>query len=189
MDDLFSNFRTETNSKSRSSRRNSFEGIFISPEMFIGAVIIFIIAVVLSFSIGIEQGKRIACSQVVVRKSKGRGESIENGNKFQLSRKEKSRKVSVKRSAKVIQGVEAIQNKGKRKGGKYAVQLVVYKDKRYAQREVEYLKKQKYPFFKKVKDGKIIISAGPFANMDEARKAEKDLRRRYKDCFIRLITR
>ncbi len=187
MDDLFSNFRTET--KPKSSRKDSFEGIFISPEMFIGAVIIFIIAIVLSFSIGVEQGKHIARSQVVLRRDKKGEETAGKKERFGSSKGEKFRKVSAKTTSRVKRKIETKQEKIRKKGGRYAVQLVVYKDSRYAQREMDYLKKQKYPFFKEVKGGKITISAGPFSTMDEAKKAEKILKRRYRDCFIKLIKR
>ncbi len=185
MEDLFSNFRTE--SKQRSSRKESFEGIFISPEMFIGAVIIFIIAIVLAFSIGVEQGKRIVHSQLIVKRTVKKEESKE---RLQLSKEEKSQKSLAKTASNTKQRVKPAQGrKSKKKTGQYAVQLVVYKDKRYAQREMEYLKKQKYPFFKEIKNGKIIISAGPFATMNEAKKAERVLKKRYNDCFIKLIKR
>ncbi len=188
MEDLFSNFRSESSPKR--GRKAPVEGIFISPEMFVGAVIIFIIAVVLAFSIGVEQGKRIARSQVVVRTAKKEVKEKKSVKESKEVKKPPKASTTSKREVetKKVTTVQA-KTRPKKASGKYAVQLVVYKDKRYAQREMEYLKKQKYPFFKEVKNGKIILSAGPFATMEEAKKAEKDLKRRYKDCFIKLIKR
>ncbi len=186
-EDLFSNFRSS--SKSTRSKRESFEGIFISPEMFIGAVIIFIIGIVLSFSVGVEQGKRIGRSQVVVKEKRsyaGKGQNVrkKSGKTLQGSLVKKKQPVNKKVSSPKTELQKKIVE---RKSGKYAVQLVVYKNSRYAVREMAYLKKQKYPFFKEEKSGKIILFAGPFSTLEEAKKAEKELKSRYKDCFIKLM--
>ena len=158
--------------------------------MFIGAVILFIIALVISFSIGVEQGKRIASDKTITVKTKPKTDK-KTKKKPSDKRKKKtptssSKSNTSKRPTQKTATSTLKQAKGK---GKYAVQLVVYKDSKYADKEMKYLSSQKYPFFKEKKNGKIIICAGPFETIQEAKQAASKLRPRYKDCFVKLLKR
>ncbi len=193
MEDLFSDYR-ETTPKRKTTVPKSQESIVISPEMFIGAVIVFIIAIVLAFSIGVEQGKRIAYFNPDKKASKELKESS-----VKQVKKVKKRQPHIKKYDTKITKKQKISSKTKPDLSKttsqsnpsrkkqYAVQLIVYKDLKYAKKELEYLSTQKYPFFKEKKNGKIIIYAGPFSDKQEAQEAMKILRKRYKDCFVRLL--
>ncbi len=183
MEDLFSEYKTTA----KTSKRHLSEGLFISPEAFIGGVILFIISLILAFSLGVEQGKRIARgSKVVVKKvaSAEAKQEIKAPVKKTVSQPKPAPTPKPKPAVSQPKATTTTSSKSKKM---YAVQLVVYKDKKYAERELKYLKRQKYPFYKEVKNGKIIISAGPFPTLDEAKKAERALKKRYKDCFVKIV--
>ncbi len=184
MEDLFSEYKTTA----KRSKRHLSEGLFISPEAFIGGVILFIISLILAFSLGVEQGKRIARgSKVVVKKEIASVEAkqeVKAPAKKTASRPKPAPAPKPKPEMSQPKPTTTTSSKVKKM---YAVQLVVYRDKKYAERELKYLKRQKYPFYKEVKNGKIIISAGPFATLEEAKKAERALKKRYKDCFVKIV--
>ncbi len=188
MDDLFSDYRSSKSTRKGRKRSVVAEGVFISPEMFVGAVILFIIGLVLAFSIGVEQGKRISASDRIVKTESSAATRTEKAT--QVKKKKKRYTTSQKAKPKAQKAKDTGSARTREVGipsGRYAVQLVVYKDKKYAEKELEYLGNQKYPFFKEEKNGKIIICAGPFKTIEEAKKVASRLRSRYKDCFVKLL--
>ncbi len=188
MDDLFSDYRSSKSTRKGKKGSVVAEGVFISPEMFVGAVILFIVGLVLAFSIGVEQGKRISTSDGIVKADKS---VVARTEKATQTKERKKRHISSRKAKPKSQKAENTNSARTREEGispgRYAVQLVVYKDNRYAEKELQYLSKQKYPFFKEEKNGKIIICAGPFRTIEEAKKAASRLRSRYKDCFVKLL--
>jgi len=182
MSDLFSEY-----SLKKQRGKPLSQGLYISPETFIGAVILFALLLIFSFSWGIERGKAIVYREIK--------EGMHNDMILADRSENTVSPVTVKPEAKHIEEKPVLpQNKKQAKSvaskvqaGRYAVQLIVYKSERYAEKEIEWLKQNKYSFIKKEKNGKIIVSAGPYADKNTAKGQMQKLRARYKDCFVKLL--
>ncbi len=195
MSDLFDEYNygvVDSKKKQRTSKSLS-SGIIITPEMFIGWMILFIIGLILSFCLGVAQGRRLeklAGGYVVENRNDatGRKRYVENEKFYPKSQvTEQKKDVTKKLNGGISQKTGSETSSYRIK--KYAVQLVVYRDERYTKKEIDYLKERKIPFFIQNKNGKIIISAGPFGSRKEAENVSKRLKKRYRDCFVKLVRR
>ncbi len=186
MSDLFSQY-----SKSRKRVKDLSHGLYISPEIFITIVILYFLSLVVVFSWGVKRGKAIVHREI----EEGMYQDVNTtvaADDFKKSDKESVKKQAsnseeIKDAPALNQPEAAVNSSVPEKGNRnYAVQLIVYKSQRYADKEIEWLKANKYPFIKEQKNGKIIISAGPYGK-DEAKFQMQKLRQRYKDCFVKLL--
>jgi hypothetical protein len=84
-------------------------------------------------------------------------------------------------------GEEKARGKVKKPLAQYSIQLVTYKNLKYAKREEEKLKKMGYnPYILEVKGYKIVY-VGKYKSRDEAEKDLRQLRKIYKDAFIKKL--
>lgn len=67
----------------------------------------------------------------------------------------------------------------------YRIQLVTYRSKKYAQDEIDKLRNKGFKIYMEEKRGYIILSVGDFRSRQEAEKALKLLKSRYRDAFIK----
>ena len=187
MADLFSEY-----SLRKKKTKDLSQGLYISPEAFIGALILFFLLLIFSFSWGVERGKSIVYREIksglhkdllLSKKTKSQGNLTDNPVHLKKSAQEKIAQ-KAESSAQPKQGKSPSPVVAP---GNYAVQLIVYKSQRYAEKEIQWLVSNKYPFIKEQKNGKITISAGPYPTKDEAKKQMSKLRSRYKDCFVKLL--
>ncbi len=185
MSDLFSEY-----SLKKQRGKPLSQGLYISPETFIGAVILFALLLIFSFSWGVERGKAIVYREI---KEGMHSDMIPSGRPENTVSAVKP-KAKATKAKHIEEKAVSPQNKeqpkpaaNKVQAGKYAVQLIVYKSEKYAEKEIAWLKQNKYPFIKKEKNGKIIIYAGPYADKNTAKGQMQKLRARYKDCFVKLL--
>lgn len=70
---------------------------------------------------------------------------------------------------------------------KYTIQVAVYRGTNYAQNELNYLKKNGFDAFMEQGSNFICIFVGKFLDKQKAQISLNQLKKRYKDCFIRRI--
>lgn len=130
-------------------------------ERVILTIISVLIAAVISFSLGVEKGKRIASlKQVPVVEPA----IIET---------------KTKQDTAVTQQVERIEEP------RYTIQLASYKTRSYAEREAEGLRKKGLSPLIVKKGDYMVLCVGKFSDKDNARPLLAELRKRYQGCYIR----
>jgi len=81
--------------------------------------------------------------------------------------------------------LEVKQKPSKSTGKLYTVQVATFNSKKLAQQETKRLKVKKFATAINETDGFYQVWVGKFTNKREALKAQKVLKKSYKDCFIR----
>ena len=132
--------------------------------------VLFILSLVVSFSLGVERGKTIRLKNSVVKKD------IEINKSPQLPPENKSLKIK-----------EAPEEDIKEKEVFYSIQLATYTKKEIAEAEAEKLKRKGLnPLL--LKKGKyLILCVGKFETKEEAKNLLVNLKKRYTDCFLRKL--
>lgn len=169
--------------------------IVVPLDTFLLLGIVVVLLFILSFSLGVERGRKIA-ERYLAEKNKGSLEAIDD--KFSippadLEKEENDNQNQPKEEAAVKDSKEqAEEKKGDKKDkeedkeeSKYIIQLVTYLKEKIAIEEVEKLKKEGYPVYVSKKGNFTVILLGGFKNQEEAQKNMQILRKKYKDCFIR----
>jgi len=168
--------------------------------------IVVLVLIVVSYAVGVERGKGMAqvnainvdySQEIMVKepaqKSSGKnaplilkeveaelfdeGISVEETEK-ELMPPEKSVPVSVSSAKQTV----ATDTKAS-----YTVQLISYKSEKYCSDEIEKLKKDGVDARMEKKGDIYQIYATGYSTMDEARKAQDKLSKKYPDCYIRRI--
>ncbi len=135
--------------------------------------VITILLFTLSFSMGVEKGKKVILSE------KETSKEIANPAQFKGTTTTKSEKI--KKNIKVIkQPKEKIKEKER-----YHVQVASFKKENSALREVKSLENKGYPVTIIKKGDYVVIYVGGFENEGEAKSNFIDLRKRYKDCIFK----
>mgnify|MGYP001616705161 CR=1 FL=1 len=128
--------------------------------------ICFIITAIVSFSLGVEKGKKV----------------IKVNPPHPLIRTEKgqSQPVTEKQEGKQLPKVkEYIEN--------YTIQVATYQAKTHAQKEAEALRKKGFLPLILSKSGYTVLCVGNFSNKETAKSSLSELKKRYQDCFIRRL--
>lgn len=156
--DLFS--QTSQPVSHRVSFSNSFFGGVRVYEKTILLVISFIITGIISFSLGVEKGKKISLTRTSAR--------------FDLA---KSVPVPIPKDNTVAQ----------EKTGNYTIQLASYQSKVLLQKEADNLRKKGFTPFVITKGNYSILCVGSFANKDTAKPLLSELRKKFRDGYIRRL--
>ncbi len=157
---------------------NAFLAFIWNYEKTLLIIIGFLITGVISFSLGVEKGKRLVNLQSNVRFdiAKPRIKQIVPENKAFVSPVQQQ--ITIKK--------EEIQPQPAEKQG-YTIQLASYKTKSYAQREAEALKKKGLSPLVLSKGSYIVLCVGKFSNKEAAQSLLSELKKRYQDCSIRRL--
>jgi len=70
---------------------------------------------------------------------------------------------------------------------RYAIQVVTYSRPRLAQQELERLRASGEAAFLVTRNGSTVLYVGPFPSKTDAQQKRVSLKRRYHDCFVRLL--
>jgi cell division septation protein DedD len=73
------------------------------------------------------------------------------------------------------------------RGPSFAVQVVTYRQRPLAQREMQRLQSRGERVFLAMTDGHTRVLIGPFDSKGDARSKSAQLRSRYRDCFVRTL--
>lgn len=166
--ELFS--RAEDSDKKRNDARNSFLGYVRSYEKVILLFICFMVTGIISFSLGVEKGKHLTISQ---------GNLQLEATNLKMGSQNMNQTIVLKELAPKIDKNSAPQN--------YTVQLASYRSKSYAEKEAEQLKKKGFKALVISKGSYSIVCVGNFANKEMARPLLSELKKAYRDSFIRRL--
>ncbi|MFA5087455.1 MAG: SPOR domain-containing protein [Candidatus Omnitrophota bacterium] len=150
---------------------------------------------VLSFSLGIERGKRavparmrsaeidekaVATSEAINIPVK---ETVEEGQPASVETFHND-PVIMKAS---IQPPENLKSVTESLGGMYTVQVASFKKEESAQGEAKRLKKRGYEIFVLWKGNHSVVCVGKFSNKEKAKVFSGKLKKEYKDCLVRRL--
>ncbi len=139
-------------------------------EKVILIIIAILITGIISFSLGVERGKKIVSEDKEVKLL----EQVKTQEVDPVS------KPMVKKDEAVKPVFSAMQQQGA-----FTIQGASFKAKVNAQKEAEVLKKRGFDASILTKDSYIILCVGKFSKKEEATSFLGKLRKQYKDCLIR----
>lgn len=139
-------------------------------EKAILAFICFIITAIVSFSLGVEKGKKVAVYNQI---------KINEPRSLIKTDKEQVQPVQKQESIQPPKVKEYIEN--------YTIQLASYQTKTYAQKEAEVLRKRGLVPVILSKSGYTVLCVGNFPNKEMAKPLLSELKKHYRDCFIRRL--
>ncbi|MBM3253060.1 MAG: hypothetical protein FJZ16_02250 [Candidatus Omnitrophica bacterium] len=159
-------------------------------ENLILFAIAFILILIVTFSIGIERGKKL---QMSIQSFNRPSASPIQKNITQplLEQKTYTKQMEVKKTSDVvnIQGTITTLKKSTSERaipfGTYLIQVATYTNKKLAEKEKENLLKIGVNSFVVVSGKFYQVKAGPFNNKEDALNLQKRLKRFYRDCYIR----
>jgi cell division septation protein DedD len=171
--ELFS--QGEDNAKSASLRRsNPFVSSIRKSERLIITAIVFAITGIISFSLGVEKGKRIALT-----------EKPGAAHSFDLAAT-RPKAISPQPVAVPVAGQPPVEVSAATQQG-YTIQLASYKNLSSAQLEAQTLKKRGLSPLILTKSGYKVLCVGKFNNKETAQQLLSELSKRYEGCRIRRL--
>ena len=173
---------------SRVSRpRYLLKDLTLSVENTIVLCIIFVMAVVLFFSFGVERGKQIvkgalaeppATMMVLPAPEDAPAKVAERSVAPPGNTKEQKQTPAVRNNAPALE---------KKEKGTFTIQVASFKEKEKAQMEAKRLKSKGYEIFVLPKGKHSIVCIGKFAIKDEAMEFSNKLKSKYNDCLVRRL--
>lgn len=170
--ELFSQSKSPSDLKMRLS--NHLFSFIQNYEKGILLFVCFIITVIVSFSLGVEKGKKVA--------------QLSISNQIKVNETRSLIRTDKEQVQPAIEKQESIQPpKVKEYIENYTIQLATYQTKTYAQKEAEVLRKKGLLPLILSKSGYTVLCVGNFSNKETAKSLLSELKVRYRDCFIRRL--
>lgn len=143
-------------------------------EKAITAIICAIVIAVVSYSLGVERGRRLEFLKANSRLDMAARVTIQP---------------QVQQPAPVIEKQSVITDEpgGQLSANNYTIQVASYRTRAIAQKEAGFLRKKGLSCVLLSKGGYVILCVGNFPNKEKARIYLAQLRKTYKDCFIRRL--
>ncbi|MFA5410325.1 MAG: SPOR domain-containing protein [Candidatus Omnitrophota bacterium] len=167
--ELFSQIKSK--GESRAGRTNFFAFHIRGHEKRIIMIILFIVTGIVSFSLGVEKGRSL-----VRRLPKTAAPRID------LAREQEQPVRPVNKPAPEPQPVRVAEPVGN-----YTIQVATYQARAHAEREARLLKKKGLSTAVVSKGRFIILCVGNFTDEKTARSMLTELKKQYRDCFIRRL--
>ncbi len=158
-------------------------------EKIILILIGFIITAVISFCLGVEKGRRLA-----VRNADSHLDMAVVQPVPQIPVRTVSQKLIQPAPEIQTENIKPIQNqdntikpKQNQGMGSYTIQIATYQTRANAQKEAEILKKKGLSPLVLSKNAHTVLCVGKFLDKQAARTTLAELKKKYKDCFIRRL--
>lgn len=174
--ELFSN--TNDGSQNKLNSR-PFLSYIKGYEKVILAIIVFVITAVVSFSFGVEKGKSIVASRI-----NSRLDTAIN-SKAQAPVQMASQQTALPKTQGLT--LDEKSSSGQEELGKYTIQVASYQSSKGAQKEAELIKKKGLSVSILSKGAYSILCVGNFKDKQKAKPILVELKKRYRDCFIRRL--
>ncbi len=183
----------QTVGKGQSSPKSGFvfSNLTLSVENIIILAIAFVMATVLSFSLGVERGKGMVNSQGNTMKSLPVGK-VENSRREAIFRKATPAEqrpmvteVTVVDRGTALVAAKVIDPQPTDMRSSFTVQVASYKQQKYAEKEAATLKRIGHEIFVMSKGNYSIVCVGKFSTPRDAQKLLSQMRNKYKDCLVR----
>jgi len=182
-------FELFSSHKNYSAKKSPPRPFFTYIRGYEKAVLIIIgifVASVISFSAGVEKGKRVALSKLDLTQAE-KPAAIENkiipqsAAPLQAPQPQRLPIVVTREMPKVLLQPQ------KAASGAYTVQLASFKARTEAQREADKLKKKGLIPVILAKGKYLILCVGNFSSKEPAKQLVLQLQKRYKDCYVRRL--
>jgi len=170
-------------------------------EKIIVFIIVFILTAIVSFSLGVEKGKRITAKNTnshielaSAAKLPPAAESeeatqhavIASAPQPQPQPQDASSLVKQQPAPESKQKIITTSNTKEEKGS-YTIQVATYKDKTRAQQEAQQLKKKGFYVLTLSKSGYTILCIGSFNSKDKANAKLSEIKKKYSDSYVRRL--
>lgn len=170
---IFSEDQTLKDQKSTSK----FKVLLSSYERKIRVFVVFVISLVIIYSIGIERGKKS-----ILQLGRDR-DSVQAKREKREILAETEEPIPKKDQILQVNSVLVCKDEVK----SYVIQVATYKKTLCAENEALNLKRKGFEAFVKKSGDFIVVYVGSFQTKDEATVYLKKLKKRYSDCFIRKL--
>lgn len=172
-----------------------FKDLTLTAENIIVLCIIFLVVLVVSFSFGVERGKRVALnklSQGELTASSASNQSANDPSEIVTVLGEPASTPTevkllatpeTKEEVIQIELPEVVSEASQEKP--YTIQVASFKLGKNAQKEAELLEKNGYEAYVLEKGTHSIVCVGKFSQQDEAKKFSRKLKSKYKDSLVR----
>ncbi len=187
--ELFSNTDRKALPESAVSRF-VLSNVTLSAENIIVLTVFIFLAIIVSFSIGVEKGKRVASAQPVAVARKIAVQPVVADQPV-----EKRKAIQPQAPAAVAVDVQETVSASKQmpqalveaSENFYTVQLASFVSKKYAEKEAAALEKKGYETFVVSKGKHVIVCVGRFVDSQAAKTFLGKLKDKYKDCLVRRL--
>lgn len=177
--ELFS--QTESQSSQKKEFSNAFLGFIRAYEKALLISIGLLTTGVVSFSLGVEKGKKLMISKensypdiaIITKSQRYQPQSTEPNIQGNASQKNPAQTI--------------IKKEPKEDTDNYTIQIASYRTKNHAQEEAETLKRRGLPSFVISKGKFSAVCVGNFPKQESARPLLTELKKAYRDCYIRRL--
>ncbi len=187
--ELFSGTKAYGDSISRASNKRFLDFIW-NYEKTILTIIGIVFISIISFSLGVEKGKRLSASKnnsffdiassQLQQKSKPIEKQVSSETKG-LDQKEEDQRLVAKKAGITKESLSLTEKRG------FTIQLASYTTKSLAQREAVGLEKKGFSTLILTKGRYMVLCVGNFPRKETAQSLLSELKKRYKDCYIRRL--
>lgn len=171
--------------------RYLLKDLTLSVENTIVLCIIFVMAVVLFFSFGVERGKQIVKGALAEPPATVTVVSAPEETPAKVAERSHLAPVGVvpqpNQQKQTPAATNAAPSLEKREKGTFTIQVASFKEKGKAQMEAKRLKSKGYEIFVLPKGKHSIVCVGKFAIKDEATEFLNKLKNKYSDCLVRRL--
>jgi hypothetical protein len=165
--ELFSDPQEDPKRAVNRTQRNSFIAKIWGYEKVILFIILFFVTAVVSYSLGVEKGRRSPVSIIQPAAVIAEERLV----------------VEAPRKIEPLAPAPASSNQG----GNYTIQVASFKGSSYAKKEAELLNKRGFKAFVLNKGKYTILCVGRFPDKERAQPLLSELRKKYKSCYIRRL--
>ncbi len=177
---------------SRVSRpRYLLKDLTLSVENIIVLCIVFVMAVVLFFSFGVERGKQIVKGALAEPPATVTVVAAPEETPAKVTERSQPALIGVvpqqgqqKKTPAAANSAPSLEKKEK---GAFTIQIASFKEKKQAQMEAKRLKGKGYETFVFPKGKHSIVCVGKFSIRDEAAEFSNKLKNKYSDCLVRRL--
>ncbi len=186
--DLFMDSSGSGDNKS-ASRRSMLSYIRGYEKLIILILCVMVLSIV-SFSLGVEKGKRLSVGSIIGQKTAISNIDIQGQEQGARGIKP----VTIPADSNTVKpanepaGIVAVKFDTKAQGsGRYTIQVASFKTSSLAQKEAKELEKRGFSTIVSSKGKYVILCVGNFGDREEAKTTLSKLKKKYEDCFIRRL--
>ena len=158
--------------------------VVLPVDVLILSGVVIVLLLTLSFSLGIEQGKKIT-RKGVKQELEQTKDTIENNADVTIEKADLDEKIETQPEVSPEPEFVKEQKEEKREG--YHIQVASFQKERSAKKEAENLRDKGFPVVVDKKGKYVVVYVGRFNNETEAKHTLRVLKKKYKDCILRRL--
>ena len=138
----------------------------------------FMVTALISFSLGVEKGKRLFTSAI-------KSQYLAETQKIAPPQSTPAAPAPVAAAQQSF--IVSVKSVPQSAAGKFTIQVATFKTAALAQKEAEFLKKKGFTVRLSSSGAYVVLCAGNFSNKETAKPVLAKLKKQYDDCFIRRL--